>query len=312
MVRQFDSPWKDALDLFLKELLSLLFPDVHALIDWSKGYENLDAQLSEIVRESELGPTAADKLFRVALLNGQDVWLLIHIEVQSQPDAEFPARMFKYYYRIFDRYNQDVLSLAILGDDRSDWRPDQYQRSVGGCEVRFRFRPAKLLDWSGRKQELLHHPSPIAPVILAHLYSLETQHLPEERRNAKWRLIRQLYERGWTPEGIRQVYRLVDWFLELPRELEERLKSDLRAFEEEQRMPYVTSIERMGREEGERKGRDAILDIIEPALKSRYGDEGAEFAQKLHAVLDIDTLRKISRAALYEAKTIDELRAMLP
>ena len=35
----FDSPWKEALQLFLDPCLALLFPSVHEAIDWSKGYE---------------------------------------------------------------------------------------------------------------------------------------------------------------------------------------------------------------------------------------------------------------------------------
>ena len=192
------------------------------------------------------------------------------------------------------------MSLAILGDDRPEWRPDEYVRGRFRCEEIFRFRTVKLLDWKGREQELLDNPSPIALVILAHLYSLETHHRPEERRRAKWRAsIRQLFERGWTPESIRQVYRLVDWFLELPAQLDMQLKRDLRTYEEERHMPYVTSLERMGREEGlkegQKEGRAAMLDIVvQVALESKYGEAGAAFARELHAVVDFDTIRKIS------------------
>jgi hypothetical protein len=31
--------------------------------------------------------------------------------------------MFTYSYRIIDRYNSDVVSLAILGDSDRDWQP---------------------------------------------------------------------------------------------------------------------------------------------------------------------------------------------
>jgi hypothetical protein len=32
-----DSPWKEALERFFPEFLALLFPAIHAEIDWSKG-----------------------------------------------------------------------------------------------------------------------------------------------------------------------------------------------------------------------------------------------------------------------------------
>ncbi len=35
-------------------------------------------------------------------------------------------RMFTYNYRIFDRYDRPVVSLAVLADPHPGWRPDGY------------------------------------------------------------------------------------------------------------------------------------------------------------------------------------------
>ncbi len=40
----YDSPWKEALERYLPDFLALLFPQAHAGIDWSQGYEFLDKQ----------------------------------------------------------------------------------------------------------------------------------------------------------------------------------------------------------------------------------------------------------------------------
>jgi len=39
---------------------------------------------------------------------------LVHIEVQGYPDEEFSERMFRYFYKIFDRHGKRVVSMAIL------------------------------------------------------------------------------------------------------------------------------------------------------------------------------------------------------
>jgi len=49
--------------------------------------------------------------------------VLIHIEVQGYPDADFEERMFIYYYCIFDKYKTKVVSLAILTDVNKKYRP---------------------------------------------------------------------------------------------------------------------------------------------------------------------------------------------
>ncbi|GBF54509.1 hypothetical protein N0824_02377 [Microcystis sp. 0824] len=76
---------------------------------------------------------------KVWLLDNQEIWLLIHIEVQSQYDLKFPQRMFIYNYRAFDLYHKPVISLAILGDESRSWRPDFYQYGLGGSQVRVDF-----------------------------------------------------------------------------------------------------------------------------------------------------------------------------
>ncbi|MBI3822713.1 MAG: hypothetical protein HY289_08535 [Planctomycetes bacterium] len=47
--------------------------------------------------------------------------------------------MFVYHYRLLDRYNRRVVSLAVLGDDDTDWRPDRYNDELWGCSIEFRF-----------------------------------------------------------------------------------------------------------------------------------------------------------------------------
>jgi hypothetical protein len=154
----FDSPWKEAIEEFFEPFLGLLFPDVCAAIDWNRPYEWLDKELTQLMREAEQGKRYVDKLAQVWLKDGSERWILIHIEVQTQPDESLAERMYVYNYRVFDRYNRRVVSLAILGDDQPDWRPYRFGYELLGCVVEFRFRTAKLLDlrieprsWSGTK-----------------------------------------------------------------------------------------------------------------------------------------------------------------
>lgn len=143
----YDSPWKDALELYLEDFLIFFFPNVYQLIDWQKPPVPLDKELQQVVREAESGKGFTDKLFQVWLVDGVEVWVLVHIEVQSQVDSEFSQRMYRYNYRLFDRYNRPVLSLAVLGDKRVNWRPSSYGYELGGCQVSFEFPIVKLLDY---------------------------------------------------------------------------------------------------------------------------------------------------------------------
>src|SRR4029077_6023154 len=122
----------------------------HDDIDWPRGYESLDKELQQVVREAELGGRVADKLFKVWLKDGREEWVLVHVEVQSQRQTEFPERMYVYNYRLFDRYNRRVASMAVLADPQADWRPDSFGYSLWGCTVSLRWPTVKLLDYEPR------------------------------------------------------------------------------------------------------------------------------------------------------------------
>jgi hypothetical protein len=48
---------------------------------------------------------------------------------------------------------------------------------------------------------------------------------------------------------ILNIFRFLDWLMELPEGLKQAFRSELEQYEQEKKMPYMTSIEQMGREE---------------------------------------------------------------
>jgi hypothetical protein len=69
-----DSPWKEALENRFPEFLALLFPEIHAEVDWSRGPEFLDKELQQVVRDAERGRRYADKLVKVYARDGGETW----------------------------------------------------------------------------------------------------------------------------------------------------------------------------------------------------------------------------------------------
>ena len=99
-----DSPWKDILRAYLPEGLSFFFPLVFEQINWERSPEFLDKEFGQIAKEAEIGKRYADQLIKVWLKDESELWLLIHLEVQSQRESVFAERMFTYSLRIFDRF----------------------------------------------------------------------------------------------------------------------------------------------------------------------------------------------------------------
>jgi hypothetical protein len=300
----YDSPWKEALDDYFERFMAFFFPHVHAEIDWTRGYETLDKELQQIAPEAEVGRRLVDKLVKVWRKNGAEEWVLIHIEVQSQPETVFPQRMYVYNYRLFDRYNRKVVSLAILADDRPSWRPDHFEYSLWGCKVGIQFPVIKLLDYAVACDALESDPNPFAMVVLAHLKTLETRRDPANRLNWKVRLIKGLYERGLSPEDVRKLFRFIDWVMELPQALEDFLFDELRKFEEAKQMPFVTTPERVGHRRGLREG---LLRGLEAMLKIKFGQEGLQIMPELRELTEVEKLEQLVDA-IPTVTTLEELR----
>lgn len=256
--QDYDNPWKDILEAHFEDCLAFFFPDIHAEIDWRRGYECLNAELQQITRDAERGKRWADKLVKVWRNNGREAWVVIHTEIQGQPESQFPARMFVYNYRLSDRYNVPVVSLAILSDERPTWRPSAFDTELWGCATHFQFPTVKLLDYNQRWDELETSLNPFALVVMAHLQSQATRGQRAERKALKLRLTRQLFEHGYDRQAIANLYRFIDWVIRLPEDLEIEYRTELA--QEERAMPYLSTIERIARQEGLEQGLERGLE----------------------------------------------------
>jgi hypothetical protein len=313
----YDGAWKLALDRYLEPFLRLCFPTVHAGIDWSHDPIPLDQELQEVVRDAETGKHRVDKLFKVRRHDGTEDWILVHIEVQSQPDRRLPQRLFRYYCRIRDRYDRRVVSLAVLADDSPRFRPGPYEEETLGCRVRFEYPSCKLLDLDRAMLERQNNPAAI--VILAHRMAQERSRDPVQREASKWALTRMLYERGYSKEEVQELFRVIDWLVQLPAEQEIELRRKIAEYEAQKHMPYITSIERMGREEGLQQGRQEGLQqglvaarqkAVHDALEIRFGEVADSIRQRIESIQDEARLRALHKSAI-QAGSIEEFTRAL-
>jgi len=231
--------------------MAFFMPRAHTEVDWSRGWESLDTELSQIVRDADLGKRLADKLMKVWRLDGAEQYMLIHIEVQGERDSELPWRMFVYHYRLFDAHQVPLASIAILGDEQPNWRPDRYRHGLWGCDLEFRYPVVKLLDYQNRRTELEAGTNPFAVMVMAHLATKATRHDPEARRDMKFQMIKALYARGFPRQDIMQLFNFIDWLLTLPPALRASFQQDLRQLEATMGKPYVNTFERQGYQRGE-------------------------------------------------------------
>lgn len=308
---EYDSPWKQILQLYFEDFIQFFFPQAYEEIDWSRGNEFLDKELQQVVRDAVLGRRLADKLVKVYRIGGEESWILAHIEVQSQEESDFAERMFVYNYRIFDLYKRSVASMAVLGDERVNWRPNQFGYELFGCRVNFQFPVIKLVDYQQRQPELEVSRNPFATVVMAHLKAIETRDNRIERKQQKLVLVRRLYEQGFEREDIINLFGFIDWMLSLPIELEQEFWQEIRNFEESRRMQYITSVERIGFQKGIEQSQNQIKQVllksISLGLKLKFGEMGQNLLAEIEAIQDSSVLETILEA-IDTASTVSQLR----
>ncbi|MCS0607379.1 DUF4351 domain-containing protein [Massilia solisilvae] len=276
MSDDYDTPWKDALTRYFPEFIAFYFPAAYRAIDWALPHVFLEQELAQVVHDAEIGKRRVDKLVRVALLDGADEWVLVHVDVQGNYDKSFAERIFVYNYRIYDRYRRPVASLVVLADGSATWTPDGFSYSVLGCAMGIRFPAAKLSAFAPRLEQLLGDENVFALVTAAHLLTQQTRGQHVQRRDAKFRLARLLYERKWDKQRIIDLFSVIDWMMYLPPEFETQLMDDINSLEKERGMPYMNSFERRGlergREEGREEGRkEALSELLSRQLEKRFG-----------------------------------------
>jgi hypothetical protein len=253
---EYDSPWKEILEQYFEDFMAFFFPEAHKDIEWSAELVFLDKELEKVVRDAELGSRRVDKLARVIRLNGEEAYVMAHVEIQGTYESGFAKRMYVYNYRLFDRYDTKIASMAILTDKREKWKPKKYSYELWDSKAGLEFSVIKLLDYQNDFDKLEKNMNPFAIVVMAHLKTIETRNEPDKRFRWKLNLVRMLYQRGYSKPDVLNLFRFIDWVMALPEEMEKNLTEKIEEFKEEKKMRYVTNIERMGIKKGLEQGRE--------------------------------------------------------
>jgi hypothetical protein len=309
----YDLAWKEAIGEYFELFLQFFYPEIHQQIDWSKPPISLDKELEQITASSQTEKRYADKLFQVWLLNNEIIWILIHIEVQSQYDKQFSQRMFIYNYRSYDLFNKPVISLAILGDENKNWRPNSYEYGLGDSEVKIRFSIVKLLDYQWSELETSNNL--FAIIVMAHLKTKVTTKDLTQREQWKWNIVRPLYQKGLTKFDIINLVKFIDKMMTLPPPLQTEFQTKLDDYEKELNMPFLSTIEELAEERGQVKGKqigakETCQQNIFDLLENRFGSLPEKLTETLKEINDLTTLKKLL-VQIISVNSLDEFQTLI-
>ncbi len=304
-----DALWKKILDELFQDFLAFFFPKIYQDVDFSKGHQFLDKELSKIIKDSSVGKKIVDKLIKVYLKDGSEKWLLIHLEIQGYSEKNFPQRMFTYNYRIFDKYQKEVISLAVLTDPDKNYRPSEYRISRWGFNLIFQFPIIKLIEYRERWDELSTNKSPFSFVVMAYLKTLETKGNDQERYSWKKHFLSELFNYGMDRKTLSAVYNFIDWLMTLPKELDDEIYEEVIQIEKEHKMATLSTAERIGREKGVKEGRkEGLIEGLQKAvidiLLIKFGEQSVDLQAKILTIANIDILETL-RAQLKQQQSVE-------
>jgi predicted transposase/invertase (TIGR01784 family) len=143
----------------------------------------------------------AGRLIKVFTRRGSEEWLLVHIEIQGYHDKDFGKRLFRYWYRILDKYDKPVTTIAIFTNADKNFNPDAYEYECLGTTNTFRFNTYKIIEQD--EAALEHSSNPFAMVVLTVLLALKSKRMTDgDLFNLKFSLAKQLLQHKFSKKKI--------------------------------------------------------------------------------------------------------------
>ena len=275
--------------------------DLYPEIDFEKGADFLNLELFQFVIDSKKGRNYTDKLVKVLLKNGEEKYVFVHIEVQAIGEEIFAERMFKYFYRIYDKYNHPIYSIALLTDARHQHHEDTFHYSFYGTELTYAYSTYRF--YGKDEEELKRSDNPFALAVLAGIYNSKnngkTDKDNEEKFHFKQKLIRLAFEK-YSHRGtyLSALLYFIDYILQIPPEFQEKLYESLPIAQNEKEEGKIMGMEKLrdtptfgrlfreieeeatkrGMEKGIKKGieqgmKEAERNFVKKLLDKNYTDE---------------------------------------
>lgn len=313
----YDTLWKDVIEEFFEEFVLFFAPNLYEEIDFTKGYDFLEQELSQLYHDADTEKKYMDKLAKVYLKNGKDKWILVHIEVQGNKKQNFTKRMFQYFYRASDKYNKQIFAIAIFTDHNKNYKPNKFEYKFHQTKLTYEYLTYKILEQD--EKELAKSNNPFSMAILAGLYVIQSKQNVDKKFSFKVHLARQLFSKQWNKEQIEKLFRFIDGVLwledEKTLEFKEEVDKIILESEGDEKMGLTWdktnlahTYKNLGRKEGKLEGQKNFLSKY---LKAQFGDNSKKLEEKIMDISDIEALESLSEQLFHAHKIEDAEKIIL-
>jgi predicted transposase YdaD len=238
MTIDHDRLFKELISTFFTEFIELFLPAIACDIDKNS--------IQFLPEEVLVDVTAGDKkiidLLAKVKYQEKDTFFLIHVESQSYTQQDFTKRMFKYFARLYEKYDLPIYPVVIFSFDEP-LRPEPKIHSITFPNLdvlKFEFAGIQLNRISWR--DYLTQQNPVAAALMAKMNIS-----PQERPQVKAECLRLLTTLKLDPARMQLISGFVDTYLNLNEVEEQTFKAVISTMgleAKEEYMEIITSWER--------------------------------------------------------------------
>jgi len=303
-MKDHDRLFKELISTFFLEFLELFFTDVLAYLEGGS-IEFLDKEIfTDVTSGARLEPDLVAKV----RFKGSSAFFLIHVESQAQPQGDFGRRLFRYFSRLYDKYELPVYPIVIFSFDspRTAQADTHVVAFPNKTVMEFRYDTVQLnrLNW----RDFLNRPNPVAAALMAKMDIARG-----DRARVKLQCLRLLATLKLDRARMSLISGFIDTYLDLSTKEQKEFEAEvgaLAADETESVMEIVTSWMRKGLAEGRREGRTegrregieegqlraTRTDVVE-ILQARFKRVPGGVKRSLSSIQDRKTLKLLLRHA---------------
>jgi hypothetical protein len=224
----YDGLTKDFVTSFFPSFIQISNPALYAAVDWSVPPVFLEQELYNMMKGRywmKGKKKLTDKLARLRLLNGNDHYVLVHVEFQHRPEDDFGKRMFTYFVLAFLKHDAHAFTAIAFFTGAAPKKSQlAYGLDIFGTKVNYKF--ISLVAVEQDEARLIRSRNPVALGILAVKYAYETEKMPEKRLFYKRKLFEIAASKGIKRPELVKLLIFVRDFVNLPPNLENKFLTE--------------------------------------------------------------------------------------
>lgn len=231
----YDKLWKAMVTAYFHDFLEMFLPELFEQTNLDIPPKFLEQELHAALTDKTI--KVADKLVQVTLKSGEEKWVYVHIEFETDPKKNIGERMFGYYQRIAAKYGRSITAIVIYTGDRIPKISDLYEEKNFGTRVLYEFNTYKIKEQN--ETELINNPNPFAVFVLANLYVIQTKNDDGKRFAFKRKVYETALARNYSREKIQKLLTFVFDLMKLKPLSENKLYEILNNFKMKSDAEYI-------------------------------------------------------------------------